>query len=328
MANQLSGDFLSRPANTDLSASDYCGVDINSTGKVILATGAGATIVGVLQNANDCTAAGKTASVKVKGVTKMKLGGTVAIGDKVRVDASGRAVTASAQDVLDGKVIGKCLTGGAVNNFGTVLLGIHAVGQAIVSALDSIAAPGALSVYTEISELSVDGTDAFTLADGLYVGQRKIVMCVAAANTPVGTLTPATTAAGAPTEYIFSAVGQEVTLQWAADGWKCVGGKTAGADAPAQGATPLRQLVAVHVLSIDGTDDWILEDGIFPGQIKNFIVAAAANTPVGTVSGLFYDNADGSADGTDLAINAAADAAMMIWNGVRWFPVGLVSATT
>jgi hypothetical protein len=68
-----------------------------------------------------------------------------------------------------------------------------------VSGVESIIAPGALSVGAETSELSVDGTDAFTLADGYYVGQRKKVRCVAAPNTPVGTLTPATTHASHPT---------------------------------------------------------------------------------------------------------------------------------
>ena len=117
---------------------------------------------------------------------------------------------------------------------------------------------------------------------------------------------------------------QEVDLEWTATGWKCVGGQSAGSDTPAAAST-LRPLVMHHVIAISGTNDWVLGDGIFIGQRKTFNVSTAASTPVGTISGLFYDE-DGSADGVDIQLNAAADMASIVWNGARWVPVQLVSA--
>ena len=313
---------ITLPADLDLSASQYVGVDINSDGEIILPTGAGAAILGVLQD--DPAAAGRAGTIRRYGTTKMKLGGTVDEGDRVKVDSAGRAVVASAADIAAGAAIGTCILGGAINNIGAVALGILGVGTTLAVGTETVTT-GALSLYYDTSYVSVTGTVALSLADGLYVGQRKRVLCTVAATTPIGTLTPATTIAGDPASIVFSAVNQMVDYEWTATGWKIVNLRTAGDDAPAA-ATTLRQLILNHRISITGTQDWIIPSGIIPGQRKIVHVTADASTPVGTVSGLFYDE-DGSADGIDVLMNAAGDLAVLVWDGSRWLAETLVSAT-
>jgi len=90
---------------------------------------------------------------------------------------------------------------------------------------------GALSLGTTISFLSVDGTKAYTLADGTAEGEVKIVICTVAANTPAGTLTPNATA-GAYATIAFNTVGQSATLVWTGSGW-AIAGRQSGATANA-----------------------------------------------------------------------------------------------
>ncbi|MGH7177363.1 MAG: hypothetical protein ACREJC_08290 [Tepidisphaeraceae bacterium] len=193
---------------------------------------------------------------------------------------------------------------------------------------ETVSAAGAVDPDVYLTDLSVSGTKAYTLANGTYVGQRKAMECTVAAAIPAGTVTIATMS-GSRTNvaYVFVTVGQRLELEWTAGGWRETALRPAGADEPAAAST-VNPLVLIHVISINGTQDWIIPSGVVPGQLQSFIVAAAVNTPAGTISGLFYDNADGSADGIDLTIDAAADASLMMWNGVRWMPIGLVSATT
>jgi hypothetical protein len=83
---------------------------------------------------------------------------------------------------------------------------------------ETISSAGALSVNTEISLVSVTGTTAYTLADGLFKGQRKIVTCTAGASTPVGTVTPATPS-GFATVTAIGAAGDSVELIWTGAAW-------------------------------------------------------------------------------------------------------------
>lgn len=55
---------------------------------------------------------------------------------------------------------------------------------------EEISASGALSV-TKTSRLTVSGSLALTLADGIVDGSRKRIFCVSAAATPHGVVTPA-----------------------------------------------------------------------------------------------------------------------------------------
>lgn len=76
---------------------------------------------------------------------------------------------------------------------------------------------GALSLDTLISFIDVDGTKAYTLADGKRIGQVKKIRVVGAANTPDGTLTPANFAQG--TSIDLDAVNEAIELVWTAGGW-------------------------------------------------------------------------------------------------------------
>jgi hypothetical protein len=115
MAYSLVGFMLSLEAAADLSSSQYCAVNVDTSGEAALPS-AGGRIIGVLQN--DPTA-GKEATIQIAGVSKMILAGTVAAGDWVKVDAAGKAVATA---VAGDEVVGICLVGGAVGNTGSVLL--------------------------------------------------------------------------------------------------------------------------------------------------------------------------------------------------------------
>lgn len=84
-------------------------------------------------------------------------------------------------------------------------------------AVQALAAPGAALPGVMLTTLAVDGTDPYTLADGTFAGQLHYFRCISAANTPVGTLTPAT-----PTGFAtitFDAVGECALLMWTGAAW-------------------------------------------------------------------------------------------------------------
>ena len=102
MASEDNIQKVSIPANTDLSASQYCFVTVNSSGRLALTADAGEAD-GVLQDKPD--AAGRVGSLGISGVTKVKLGGTVTAGDDVASGASGVAVIAATGDVVNGRAL-------------------------------------------------------------------------------------------------------------------------------------------------------------------------------------------------------------------------------
>lgn len=84
----------------------------------------------------------------------------------------------------------------------------------------AVAAPGAIDPAVRIHALAVDGTDAYTLADGTYLGQEVTAIClVAGANIPVGTITPATRTTGYANVTAFGAAGDFCTFKWTSTGW-------------------------------------------------------------------------------------------------------------
>lgn len=84
--------------------------------------------------------------------------------------------------------------------------------------VNAIAAPGAINPAFRYHTLAVDGTDAFTLADGTYIGQVVNVFCLAGTNIPVGTITPATPL-GYATVTGLGALGDSVRFEWNGSGW-------------------------------------------------------------------------------------------------------------
>ena len=83
--------------------------------------------------------------------------------------------------------------------------------------VEAVAAAGPLSVNTEITTLAVTGTTAYTLANGLFIGQRKTVVVISGASTPAGTITPATPS-GFATVSALGTVGDSVEFIWAGTG--------------------------------------------------------------------------------------------------------------
>lgn len=101
----------------------------------------------------------------------------------------------------------------------TTSLGVTERDTLAGSAIETVTS-GALSVVTRTSLVSVTGTQAYTLADGTYAGQRKTLKCSVAASTPAGTVTPAHMTGG--TSILLDAVTEWVELEWHTGGWVVV----------------------------------------------------------------------------------------------------------
>jgi len=91
-AVSFSGDGFSAKAAGDLSALQFRFMKISAANTVDKATAATDTLIGVLQNKPN--AAGKAASVKVIGGSKLQVDATtdIAAGDKLTSDANGKGI--------------------------------------------------------------------------------------------------------------------------------------------------------------------------------------------------------------------------------------------
>lgn len=96
--SNIGADF-SFPASGDLSANQHRFVKLNSSKQSVLA-GAGETAIGIQQDKP--SALGRAGEVRIFGISKCALGGTVTVGDKIASDASGKGVKATAATVLGG----------------------------------------------------------------------------------------------------------------------------------------------------------------------------------------------------------------------------------
>jgi len=319
--DQLSGE-VTYLAGSDLSASQFCAVNLNSSGQLVLPT-AGGRIVGVLYDKPSAAGAAAAVQTGAGRVVKWKLGGTVAKGDSVKVDTSGRIVTASAADVAAGLECGICVHSGAVNEIGSAQL----TGRGLVSSTgaETVTSSGAVSIATEVTYLDVSGTKAYTLADGTRVGQRKGVECIGAAATPLGTLTIADAYSTEPTTYVFTAVGQRVDFEWTSTGWKIYRIRQAGVEAIAANAT-FNRLCRTQIVDVVGTKAYILAAGLVSGQKATTICTAASSAPAGTVTGSFR-KLDGVASASFTDFGAAADAVESEWDGAAWQVMRAVAVT-
>lgn len=185
MSYQLLGNTLTLLAAADLSSSINCAVYINSAGKFALAS-AGGAVAGIL---TDKAQSGKACPAQVRDVAQWKLGGTVAAGDAVKSDSSGRAVTASAADIASGVAKGICVEGGTINQVGAILLLQTASGFAAGGVDDIVLGTTAPSVLTETTFVQTTGTKTGALGAGIYAGQRKRIIQSVAASSPIGTIT-------------------------------------------------------------------------------------------------------------------------------------------
>lgn len=88
MANENLIRSVSYKAAADLSASQFCAVYVSAADTVALYDyAAGRVPIGVLRNKPD--AVGRPAEVQVSGTGQVKLGGTVAAGQRIAPTASG-----------------------------------------------------------------------------------------------------------------------------------------------------------------------------------------------------------------------------------------------
>lgn len=208
-------------------------------------------------------------------------------------------------------------------------------------------ASGNLSLNTYISTLAVSGTVAYTLPDGLYVGQKKLIVCVSAASTPVGVLTittPETTAgAKCAASFCFDAVGQAVELEWKSAGgvgWRATrvyraGGS--GVDGVVVGTTvingtgaTLKNLWATYTLSVtatvSSTTTKAIPDGSAVGEVIQVGCSTAASTPSGTIACTGITTLGASGTKTLGTFNATTVWASLMWTGTAWMQLGGVTA--
>lgn len=198
---------------------------------------------------------------------------------------------------------------------------------------EAVSAAGALSLTTPITLLTVSGTKAYTLAAGTYAGQEKIVRCVSAASTPLGTLTitsPETaTGLAVSATQVFTAAGQEIHLVWSGSKWQMKSTQRAGTQVAVIGTTVLTGMTLAKLYdaqvtgTVSSTGTKSLPNGQYPGDRCYVGCSVAASTPVGNIN--FAGVSTAGAALTDLqAIGATTDTVTLEWDGTAW----LVAANT
>lgn len=288
-----------------------------SSGDVVACSTAGERADGVI--GNNPNAAGKAVSLYCERIMAVEYGDTVTKGDSVTTDSVGRAVTAVAGQYVNGVA----LESGAVGAIGTILAPLAA---AVNTAYAAVSASGAIPPSADRVDLSVSGTKAYTLADGV-TGHEIDILCVSAASTPLGTLTIATAFGSEPTSHVFTAAGQRLRLRMTSTGWKVVAKVRAGTQAVVVGTTTMTGLdmAAVYDLSITGTVSGSIPSGQVPGEDVWIRCSTAASTPNGSLAITAITLAGAAA--TALAVNATTDYEHVAWNGSAWQELHTNSAT-
>lgn len=168
---------------------------------------------------------------------------------------------------------------------------------------------GALSLFTRVSLISCADTKAYSLANGLFVGQRKSVIVSAVSGTPIATLTPATTPDAAT--YVFVAVGERLELEWVGPtGWKQLSSELCMGSTETVASGPISVYTRLSVMTTAGAQAYQLADGIFVGQRKTIRCGATNNTGTITpVSPVGY---------ATLALDAVQEFVELWWNGAAW----------
>lgn len=108
-------------AAADLSTKQFYAVKITAARAVNLASSGGEGIYGILQNK---PASGDAADVGIIGVTKAIAGGTIAAGDLLMTDTSGKLITATSTN----HAVGQALEAGVLNQIITMAIGLGGLG--------------------------------------------------------------------------------------------------------------------------------------------------------------------------------------------------------
>lgn len=195
--------------------------------------------------------------------------------------------------------------------------------------VDAVAAPGALSLDILVTELAVDGTDAFTLAAPTRTGQRKIIRCVSAANTPAGTLTitspDTTTGFVCAASFFFNNVGQEIELEATAGLlWRCVRKKRVGSKTLVIGTTETTGICNMEFLIRTSTTATVaslttkgIPNGSAIGERIQITEITAGSTPHGDIAGTFLDHAGAAKTALD-DFTVIKDGGTFVWTGAAW----------
>jgi hypothetical protein len=312
-------------AAADLSAKQYRFGKMTSSGPNVCSV-AGERADFVIGNK---PTAGNPVDAYLERKVEVELGGSVTKGDSLTTDANGKAVTATTGDYVNAVA----LEGGSS---GAIISALVPLSKPNDTNAQAVAAPGALNPNASHVSLSVDGTDAFTLADGA-VGHEIEIDCIAAANTPLGTLTIATPFTGESATHVFTAVGQSLRLRMLSAGWKVVGKRRVGNQLVVVGTTVLTgfDLCARYNLSITGavasTGTQGIPDGQVPGErIDVQCTVNTGGTDEGEIAITAVDLDNAPFTKID-AINATtAHHAQFVWDGAAWqttvAPTGVVLA--
>lgn len=205
--------------------------------------------------------------------------------------------------------------------------------------VDAISAAGACSLTRMVTEASIDGTKAYTLAAPTYVNQRKIFRVVAATNTPAGTLTVSspddTTGFVCAASFFCDAVGQELEfVATAALKWRCVRKVRVGTKTLVLGTTDttgICNMSALILTSTTGTVASLTTKGIPNGSAIGEEIQIAASVAGGTPHG---DIAIAAVDHLGVAKTALDDFTVVgeggrfKWNGTAWALQGRLTSTT
>jgi hypothetical protein len=119
MARKVEGAVASFTAGADLSAATLVNtlVGVNSSGNIITPTTIVSMAIGTLLEGG---VTGQNCSVQIQGIAKVVLGGTIASGVRVGVEAaSGKAIALASTAVP----VGTILVGGAEDELGELLIG-------------------------------------------------------------------------------------------------------------------------------------------------------------------------------------------------------------
>ncbi len=175
---------------------------------------------------------------------------------------------------------------------------------------------GTLDISSGKTNLSVTGTQSYTLPDGWASGQRMTVVCTVAASTPIGTLTVTTPFSGDPSTYVFNMVGQRLDFEWTGSTWRCLAKLRVGSQTAVLGTDTVSGMVAIVSLSVTGTVNGALPNGAVIGETVEVRCTTAASTPAGTLTGV-YRALDATAT-TNAVYDSTADYLVAQWNGTRW----------
>lgn len=208
--------------------------------------------------------------------------------------------------------------------------------DAIGAGIEAISAAGALSLTSAITELTVSGTKAYTLAAPTVAGQKKRIVCVAATSTPLGTVTisspDTTTGFACASAFTFTDVGQAIELVattgllWRATRVQRTGGAV---DAVVIGTTVLTGLnlwlryCCSVTATVTSTGTKALPNGSAVGERCIVTNSTAASTPVGSIDGVFTGMiAEAYTHLGTIGVVASAtvvgDCAVLEWTGAAW----------